>query len=129
MLIMGTFEVKATFEPPYSTADGVTLGRASFEKQFTGPLEAESKVEMLAARTPVAESAGYVAIERVAGTLDGKTGTFVLQHNGVMTRGKQELSVTVVPDSGTGELVGLRGRMTIDIVEGTHYYSFDYTLG
>src|SRR5687768_12329623 len=107
MLIKGTFEIKATFEPPYSTADGVTLGRASFEKRFTGALDASSTVEMLAARTPVADSAGYVAIERVAGTLDGKTGTFVLQHNGVMTRGAPALAVTVVPDSATGELLGL----------------------
>lgn len=128
MLIKGTFEVKATFEPPYSTADGVTLGRASFEKKFTGPLEASGAVEMLAARTPVADSAGYVAIERVAGVLEGRTGTFILQHTGVVTRGTQELTVTVIPDSGTGELTGLRGRMTIDIVEGKHYYTFDYEL-
>ena len=83
---------------------------------------------MLAVRTDVEGSAGYVAMERVTGTLHGRSGAFTLQHSGTMTRGAQQLSVTVVPDSGTEELAGLAGKMTIDIVDGKHFYSFDYTL-
>jgi len=124
----GTFEVKANPQPPYDTADGVSLGRMSIDKQFSGDLEGTSKVEMLAAMTSVQGSAGYVAIERVTGTLAGRAGSFVLQHAGTMTRGEKSLTVNVVPDSGTGALVGLAGQMTIDIVDGKHFYGFDYTL-
>ena len=104
------------------------MGRMSLDKQFHGDLEATSKGEMLAARTSVKGSAGYVAIERVTGTLHGKNGSFVLQHTGIMTKGAPQLSVIVVPDSGAEELTGLDGRMTIDIVAGQHSYTFDYTL-
>jgi Protein of unknown function (DUF3224) len=128
MIIKGSFEVRATPEPAYSEIEGVSLGRVSFAKQFHGSLTATSSVEMIAARTPVAESAGYVAIERVTGTLDGHRGTFVLQHTGVMTRGQKQLTVTVVPDSGTGELRHLRGSMAIDIADGKHFTTFDYQL-
>jgi hypothetical protein len=83
---------------------------------------------MLSAGTEVKGSAGYVAIERVTGALHGRKGTFVLQHNGTMTRGDGQLTVTVVPDSGTGELVGLSGKMTINIVEKKHFYEFEYTI-
>jgi hypothetical protein len=83
---------------------------------------------MLSAVSDVKGSAGYVAMERVSGTMGARSGTFVLQHSGTMTRGKPELSVTVVPDSATQELVGLSGRMSIDIVEGKHFYTFDYTF-
>ena len=83
---------------------------------------------MLTAMTAVTGSAGYVAIERVAGTLNGRRGTFVLQHTGTMTRGEQELSIMVVPDSGTDQLTGLVGRMTITIKDTTHSYDFEYTL-
>lgn len=100
----------------------------SIDKQFRGDLEATSKGEMLAASTDVQGSAGYVAMERVTGTLHGRSGAFTLQHSGTMTRDAQQLTVTVVPDSGTGELVGLAGTMTIDIVDGKHLYVFDYTL-
>lgn len=124
----GTFVVKMNPQPPYDTADGVSLGRVSLDKQFQGDLEGTSKVEMLSAMTPVKGSAGYVAIERVTGTLQGRAGSFVLQHNGIMTRGKGELTVSVIPDSGTGGLKGLAGKMTIDIVDGKHSYTFDYTL-
>ncbi len=98
------------------------------EKQFHGDLEATSKGEMLSAGGSVKGSAGYVAIERVSGTLHGRAGTFVLQHSGVMTRGAPGLTVSVVPDSGTGELAGLAGTMSIVIAEGKHSYELTYTL-
>jgi hypothetical protein len=129
MIVNGTFEISMHPEPPYDAIDGVTLARVRFDKRFVGPLDATSDVNMLAARTPVSGSAGYVAIERVTGALEGKRGTFVLQHMGVMTRGTPSLQVTIVPDSGTGELVGLSGRMDIQIVEGKHLYELDYKLG
>ena len=116
-------------EPPYDTRDGITLGRIGIDKVFAGDLVATSRVEMLSARSPVQGSAGYVAIERVEGTLHGRAGSFVLQHSGTMNRGKPELSVTVVPDTATGELVGLTGELRIDIVDGRHLYSFEYAFG
>jgi hypothetical protein len=100
----------------------------SIDKQFHGDLEGTSKGQMLTAGTAVEGSAGYVAIERVSGMLHGRRGTFVLQHSGTMTRGAPQLSVTVVPDSATGELVGLAGKMTITISDGKHSYDFEYTL-
>ncbi|MES1178648.1 MAG: DUF3224 domain-containing protein [Myxococcales bacterium] len=124
----GTFAVTMNPEPPYDVNEGASIGRVSIKKQFSGDLEAVSSVEMIGARSEVKGSAGYVAIERVSGVLHGRSGTFVLQHSGTMTRGKGELSVTVVPDSGTGELKGLAGRMTIEIVEGKHLYGFEYTF-
>jgi hypothetical protein len=127
-MVKGSFEVTMSAEPPYDTVDGVALARASFDKKFSGPLDATSKVHMLAARTKIEGSAAYVAIERVSGALEGRRGTFVLQHTGVMNRGAQSLTVTVVPDSGTGELEGLSGRMSIQIVEGKHLYELDYAL-
>jgi hypothetical protein len=125
----GTFEVTLNREPPYFADAGATLARTSIIKQFQGELEGSSQVEMLSAGTKTKGSAGYVAIERVTGTLNGRAGTFVLQHSGSMNRGKAELTVTVVPDSGSAELTGLVGKMTIDIVEGRHFYDFDYALG
>ena len=125
----GTFEVKLTPQKPDNKeAEGANLGRMSIDKKFSGDLEATSKGEMLSAMTDVKGSAGYVAIERVSGTLQGRKGTFVLQHSGTMTRGAPEMSVTVVPDSGTGDLAGLAGRMTIKIDAGKHFYEFGYTL-
>ena len=118
----GTFEVKLT---PEGTPED---GRMSIDKQFHGDLEATSKGAMLAAMGCVKGSAGYVAIERVNGTLDGREGSFALQHSGTMTRGVQELSVTVVPDTGTGELTGIAGRMKIIITDGKHSYEFDYSI-
>lgn len=105
-----------------------TPGRMSIDKQFQGDLEATSKGTMLAMRTAVKGSAGYVAMELVEGTLAGQTGSFILQHSGTMTRGAPEQSVTVVPDSGTGELAGISGRMTIIIEAGKHSYEFEYSL-
>jgi hypothetical protein len=124
----GPFDVTPRQQAPYETADGITLARTTLAKTFHGELEATSTVEMLSAMTAVKGSAGYVAIERVVGTLHGKRGSFVLQHVGVMTRGAPSLNVTVVPDSGSGELAGISGAMKIDIVEGKHFYAFDYAL-
>jgi hypothetical protein len=128
MRATGTFEVKLTPQPPSDPSGDATPGRMLIDKQFHGDLEATSRGEMLMAGTAVAGSAGYVAMERVSGALHGHTGTFVLQHSGTMNRGAAELSVSVVPDSGTGELEGLRGAMQIEIAEGRHSYTFDYEL-
>ena len=123
----GTFEVKLNPQVDDKVGDP-SIGRLSLDKQFHGDLEGTSKGQMLAIRTAVEGSAGYVAMERVNGTLNGLTGTFALQHTGTMTRGAQQLSVTVVPDSGTGQLVGLAGKMTIKIVDGKHLYEFEYSI-
>jgi hypothetical protein len=123
----GTFEVKLTPQVD-GDAEVPTVGRMSIEKKFGGGLEATSKGQMLAVRTGTQGSAGYVAVERVAGTLDGRAGTFALQHSGTMARGEPQLSITVVPDSGTDELAGLAGRMTINVEGGKHSYEFEYTL-
>ena len=124
----GTFEVKLNPQQLADKTADAALGRLSIDKQFQGDLEAVSKGEMLSAGTSVKGSAGYVAIERVSGTLQGRSGAFVLQHSGIMTRGAAQLSVTVVPDSGTGQLAGLVGTMTINIVDGKHFYDFEYTI-
>jgi hypothetical protein len=120
----GEFDVKLTPQP----GEDRTLGRLLIDKQFHGALNARSKGEMLSVGTSVKGSAGYVAMEAVNGALHGKSGTFVLQHSGTMNRGEAQLSVTVVPDSGTGELAGLAGKMDIKIAGGKHFYEFDYTL-
>lgn len=124
----GTFDVTSNPEPPYDAADGVSLGRVTISKSFRGDLEGRSTVQMLSATTRVKGSAGYVALERVVGTLCGRAGSFVLQHSGTMNRGEAALSVTVVPDSGTGQLAGLTGKLVIDVDEGKHMYTFEYTL-
>ena len=124
----GSFDVTLAPLPLDDKAADATLGRMSIDKIFRGNLEATSKGEMLTAMTAVKGSAGYVAIERVAGTLNGRRGTFALQHTGTMTRGEQQLSIMVVPDSGTDQLTGLVGRMTIKIKDTTHSYDFEYTL-
>jgi len=112
----------------YEPVEGVVYGRFALSKTFRGDFEGESTAEMLTAGASVKGSAAYVAIERVKGTLAGRTGTFTLQHTGVMDRGDASLKVAVVPDSGAGELTGLRGTMSIDIVEGQHFYVFTYEL-
>jgi hypothetical protein len=124
----GTFEVKLNPLVLDDNAEDATLGRMSIDKQFHGDLDATSKGQMLTAGTGVKGSAGYVAIERVSGTLHDRSGTFVLQHSGTMTRGAPQLTITVVPDSGTGQLAGLAGKMAIKIADGKHSYDFDYTL-
>jgi Protein of unknown function (DUF3224) len=120
----GDFEVKLASQ----SAPDAPIGRMSIDKQFHGDLEATSKGEMLAFMTSVKGSAGYVAMEQVSGALNGRSGTFVLQHTGTMARGDQQQSVTVVPDSGTDELKGLAGKMTIIIANGKHSYDFNYEI-
>ncbi|HET7332891.1 DUF3224 domain-containing protein [Dyella sp.] len=124
----GPFDVKLTPQPAAPGIEPANLGRMTIDKQFHGDLEATSLGEMLSAMGQVQGSAGYVAIERVIGTLHGKQGSFVLQHYGIMDRGAPQLMITVVPDSGTDALAGLLGTMQIQIEDGKHSYVFDYTL-
>ena len=124
----GTFDVKLTPQATDTPAEASPLGRLTIDKRFHGDLLGTSKGEMLTAGTAIKNSAGYVALEHVTGTLLGKNGAFALQHNGTMNRGAPSLTIAVVPDSGTGELVGIAGTMTIDIAGGKHYYTFEYTL-
>jgi hypothetical protein len=121
-----TVEITPQVEP--DEVDGVGLGGMSIAKRFEGDLVVRGSGEMLTALTPVAGSAGYVAIERVTGTLHGKAGSFVLQHSGTMHAGDQRLSITVVPGSGTGALAGIEGSLTLEIVDGRHDYELAYTL-
>ncbi len=124
----GAFEVKMAPQPADAAAAGDTIGRMLLDKKYHGALDAAGKGQMLAMRTPVDGSAGYVAMELVVGKLDGRSGSFVLQHSGIMNRGAKNLTLTVVPDSGTGELTGLSGTMDIVIADGKHGYKFDYSL-
>jgi hypothetical protein len=124
----GTFTVKLSPLPFDGQPEGTKLARMSIDKEIVGDLVATTKGQMLSAMTDTKGSAGYVAIERVEGNLHGRTGSFVLQHTGTMNRGAPELSVTVVPDSATGELVGLKGNFKIIIAEGKHSYEFTYAL-
>lgn len=127
MQASGTFTVK--LEPQSPTHADSELGRMTIDKQFSGGLRAHSLGEMLAFRSAVDGSAGYVAMERVSGTLDGRDGSFVLQHTATMDRGAFTLQVSVVPDSGTGELAGLAGTLAITVdAQGGHAYTFDYRL-
>ena len=122
----GTFEVKIAPLPHYNTAEDAKLARMSIDKQFQGDLVGTSQGEMLSAGTATKGSAGYVAIERVTGKLGDRRGSFVLQHNATMTRGAPYLNIVVVPDSGTEELMGLRGTLHIVIDKGIHSYEFEY---
>lgn len=124
----GTFEVKLTPQASEDKSSDPTLGRLTIDKQFSGDLVGTSKGQMLTGGTVTKGSAGYVAIEKVSGTLAGRTGTFILQHSGTMTRGTPQLSITVVPDSGTDQLEGLTGKMVINIEAGKHSYEFEYSL-
>jgi hypothetical protein len=124
--IAGPFEVKLT--PQAADESGAGLGRFTIAKEFHGDLEATSAGQMVSAGVSGKGSAGYVAIERVTGTLGGRRGSFVLQHNGLMNRGVPSLTIVVVPDSGTGELEGLSGTMQIVIAGGKHSYDFEYTI-
>ena len=120
--LTGTFDVQRTPEPAYDLG-GVAIGRNRFDKTFHGPLEATSVVHMLAVGTETPGSAAYVAVERITGTLLGRTGSFVVTHTATMNRGVPALAIAVVPDSGTGGLVGLTGTMEIEIVGGVHRYT------
>jgi len=122
----GSFEVKLI--PQEDKGGDATLSRMSIDKQFHGDIEGTSKGQMLAAGTDTQGSAGYVAMERVTGTLRGRSGSFTLQHSATMNRGTPQLSITVVPDSGTGDLVGLSGKLIINIVDKKHLYDFEYEL-
>jgi hypothetical protein len=126
----GTFETAGwTPQPPYDERDGVTLGVVTLTKTFSGDLTGTGLVTMLMATTPVEESRSYVALERIEGTLHGRAGSFVVQHDAISDRGEQSLRIRVVADSGTGELRGLRGEMGVVIgPDGGHSYTFDYTL-
>ena len=124
----GTFVVKLSPLPVEGQAEDSKLGRMSIDKEISGDLLAATKGQMLSAMTGTKGSAGYVAIEHVDGELGGRRGTFVLQHTATMNRGSPSLSVTVVPDSGTGELTGLTGTFEIRIIDGAHYYVFSYSL-
>ena len=127
--VKGPFDVKRTVMETVDAGADETFGRFRFEKRFHGELDATSVVEMLSAGNPASGSAGYVAVEHVIGTLQGRKGAFMMQHSGVMDRGQASLTVTVVPDTGTDELTSLRGSMQIDIAEGgAHFYTFDFTL-
>ena len=122
----GTFEVKLN---PQDDGPDAPVGRMAIDKQFQGDLTGTSNGTMLMSSSPgVKGSAGYVAIEKVTGTLNGRHGSFYLQHTGIMTRGAGELTITVIPDSGTDELTGLQGKMNIIIADGKHSYEFEYDL-
>jgi hypothetical protein len=125
---IGSFEVTLTPQPPVDGVGDSAIGRMAIVKRFSGDLVGASRGQMLAAMSEVKGSAGYVAIERVQGSLHGRTGAMTLQHTGVMTRGAPQLAITVVPDSGTGQLAGISGTMTIDIVDGAHHYVLEYEL-
>ena len=124
----GPFDVKLTPQAGDAPAVGAALGRMSIDKRFHGDLDATSVGEMISAMTAMKGSAAYSAIERVSGALHGRAGTFALQHTGIMNRGVPHLTITVVPDSGTGELAGLSGTMGIRIEGPLHAYTFDYSL-
>ncbi|MBH0077204.1 DUF3224 domain-containing protein [Pseudoalteromonas sp. SWYJ118] len=128
-IISGEFTVALALIEGYANGQqGINLGRMSIDKTFKGDLNATSQGEMLSAMTPTQGSAGYVAIEQVIGELEGKQGSFVLQHFGTMDKGQDSLILNVIPDSGTYELKGLTGSMKIRIEQGIHYYDFDYRL-
>ncbi len=125
-VIQGSFDVTLTPQADEPGTSDPAIARLSIDKRFHGDLDAVSKGQMQGVRTAVAGSAGYVALERVVGSLAGRSGSFVLQHSSTMARGVPTQSVSVVPDSGTEELVGLAGAMTIDVSDGAHSYSFEY---
>jgi hypothetical protein len=124
----GTFSVDMKPQSEPNAVDGVSLGRMSLNKKFEGELQGAGQGEMLTALTPIKGSAGYVAIERFTGTVHGRSGSFVFQHSGTMNQGAQQLSIAVVPGSGTGELLGIAGAFRLNIVDGKHLYEFEYTL-
>ncbi len=124
----GTFEVVMGGEPPYLEQDGLTLNLNFVHKEFSGGMDGTSEAQMLAAFTATPGSAGYVAMEHFTGSVDGKQGSFVMQHSGVMHKGDAQLSVTIVPDSGAGELAGISGTMKIDNDEGGHSYVLRYEM-
>ena len=127
MTARGTFDVKVIPQAPDDSAGG-PFGRLFLDKQFHGDLEGVSRGQMLGAMSAVEGSGGYVALEQVTGTLKGRSGSFILQHNGSMRKNVPTMHVTVVPDSGTDQLQGLEGTMTIVIEGGKHSYELEYTI-
>lgn len=127
--VKGEFDVSLMpIEPYFKGSGGINLGRMSIEKTYQGDLSATGKGEMLTTMTPTEGSAGYVAMEQVQGTLDGKQGSFVLQHYGIMHAGDNNLILEVVPESGTGDFASISGKMTIRVEDGRHYYTFEYNF-
>ena len=122
----GTFTVEIKPDSPYLDEDGIKLNRNMVTKEYSGDMVGSAEALMLAAYTSTPGSAGYVAIERFTGALGGRQGSFVLQHNGVMNRGDGQLSVVIVPDSGTGDLAGISGALQIDVEQGQHLYTLEY---
>ena len=124
----GAFTVTITAQPAEDAVGDASIARMALYKVFEGPLSGVARGQMLATRTGTPGSAGYVALDRFDGTLEGRRGGFSLQHSGTMDRGAPSLSIGVIPDSGTGELAGLRGTLAIRIEGGAHFYDFEYTL-
>ena len=124
----GPMDVDIEPEPPFLEQGGVKLNRNVVRKEFSGDMVGDSEAQMIAAFTGTPGSAGYVAIEHFTGSVGGRSGSFVLQHSGVMDRGDARLAVTIVPDSGTGELAGISGTLQIDNDQGKHSYVLDYEL-
>jgi hypothetical protein len=125
----GEFDVKLVPQPSDDKSEGSPMGRMTIDKVFRGDLDGVSKGEMLTAMSPAVKDSGvYVAVERISGMLNGRKGTFALHHTGIMDRGQQDLTVTIVPDSGTGELAGIRGTMTIVIDGKKHFYELNYSI-
>ncbi len=125
----GAFDVTITPAPADDHSDGGALGRMTVDKVYHGDLEGRAVAQMLTGMSPTEKTSGvYVAVERVTATLNGRKGAFILHHTGIMDRGAQNLKITVVPDSGTDQLTGITGTMMIDIKDGKHFYTFDYTL-
>lgn len=124
----GRFDVTLTPQATEAGGGGEAVGRLLIDKRYRGDLEGTGNGQMLGTRTGTEGSAVYVAIELVTAKLNGRSGTFVLHHRGIMTRGAPNLAISVVPDSGTGDLVGLTGTMTIDVTDGKHSYGFEYKI-
>jgi predicted anti-sigma-YlaC factor YlaD len=125
---MGSFEVSLQPLPNNDVSTESNLGRMLLTKKFSGDLAASARGQMLSAVTTIKGSAGYVAIDHVTGELDGRRGSFILQHSGAMNRGVPSLSIMVVPDSGTDELLGLSGTLSINVIDGKHFYDFIYSI-
>lgn len=124
----GPLEVTMDSQPAFHDQDGIVINRAEVRKNFTGALTGTSEAHMMAVRTPDPGAAGYVAVEYFTGSVEGREGSFVLQHHGIVADGEPQLSVVIVPGTGTGALSGIRGTLTIDNEDGQHSYSFDYDL-
>jgi hypothetical protein len=124
----GSFDITTTPAAPPDHQGRTAIGRMLLDKRYAGELAATGKGEMLTAVTDTHGSAAYVAIERISGTLNGKRGSFVIQHAGTMSAGGKHATINVVPDSGAGDLTGISGTLRLTLVERTHFYELDYVL-